>query len=450
LGGERGSLGKVEEVMGSSWSKRLRRVARGAVVFTVGVAALASAQTETRFEITPYHWSLASRTTTTEVSGVAGTAIPVLRSSASRIGVVGVGFAHASTTGDTVQVGLQYRRQNGDSGEFMMPMLPTCGTAVTCSGSTASGTRWVTPATVDNDFVTGLAVCTDGNASTTNVSIRGVRLEYGRVAANGTITTVSPTEEQSVGGCSTWHPMQRCAAGSIAVNVVAQLQGTVATARRYRGLALECAAVQPPPTHPARTHEFAIDTSANVTVAGVIGTQGARQRLIGGDGVFQGLYEMDARNQTGGICGGGLVMRELSNGGRTEAGAALENLPHFPACTQIAGQARLSLSHSFVEAPQDKYIVGFARSHGNANDGWWIYAQLGPRGGRQALERLPTPDRTIARIRPPGVTEVTCPDEHVVTGLSMHTQDNKYTGFQLVCSPVRAPAAVPVPTRPGR
>jgi hypothetical protein len=443
------------------WAKRL---AMASITLALGVAAAAHAQPtysyDAPFQPTPYHWSFARNTTATGVSGIAGTANALSRwgyngeeaTGRPTFPVIGIGYTLAGSnpsqpaTHNAVRVHpvvdlSPYRTRPSTNHRALIypPTLVSCSANPMCAGMADPN---VVARATEAAYVSGVQVCTDGGAASTNVSIRGLRVEFRRVSESGAVTAIPGYEQHVSPLCSTWRDWQRCPDGAIAVDVVAHAQGPLATAQRYRGLALTCAAVQPPEVFAARTHDFTIDMTASVTVEQVVGRTGTLHRIVGGRGPMQGLLALrNVEERTAdAFCGGGVVSRALSSDGRTEAGAALTPLPNFPGCADDV----VSEESGFFETAVDEYIVGVAQAANGERR--WLHARLGAQGGRLALQRTTDGERkTIPASSAEG--EVTCPAQHVLTGLKIHTRNNQYVGYQLICSPVRAPSIQQDPSR---
>jgi hypothetical protein len=92
-------------------------------------------------------------------------------------------------------------------------------------------------------FITGVRVCTQDVATTDQRSIRGVKLRYARIKANGTIVRQDdPFVWVNKTGCDKWEERASCPSGHIAVGFRAHKHAT--SGKGFRALGLVCSPVE--------------------------------------------------------------------------------------------------------------------------------------------------------------------------------------------------------------
>ncbi len=220
-----------------------RRVAMATILVgaVVAVATVASGQ---RAHYGQHTW--------TDVSGFAGQEanyvlipLPATNNAGDDIlfgrALIGLAFLRRGDLTATFQVRARNIGKRGQTGlrrhdywhrELWMPKH-------TVSSVESTQGYFVAVAHAENQYVTGINVCTTRTGNTSRDSLQGVRLFLSTHEGGNRLERVGTAEVARTDDCARWHDRQNCPSGSIATGVRMHHNG-----QTIRGIALRCTALE--------------------------------------------------------------------------------------------------------------------------------------------------------------------------------------------------------------
>ena len=165
-------------------------------------------------------WTWTGSTSTTGVSGYAGTGV-----TKELLGINAITWGeYAGSTTCQLWTGL-----------IPLPPVQAClGTKLLKQVKhevKLSGPDWV---------ARGIQVCTDNSGNSASNGIHGIKLFAAKLdQVNGTVTALPNSELRKTSRCKKWHTARFCPAGQMAKGIVAHQNG-----KEYRGIALRCSRIR--------------------------------------------------------------------------------------------------------------------------------------------------------------------------------------------------------------